>query len=194
MDTQNNIKNVVVCELMDDGWFEADMGTVKRLGSGGFLTEWGAFNNYTINVQDTDNFLGVADSNLQSWSYWMFKGYGDYTTAAQARYEGFYDENGDLQQLKVKHMSRTYAQAIAGRPTLMNFNTETALFQLTYVVGSTAQTEIYLNSQWWYPGGFAVVFTPSSAAQWSSLDANHIAVTSPSSQVGKTLTVTIKAL
>jgi len=35
---------------------------------------------------------------------------------------------------QVKALSRTYARAIAGTPTVMNFDPETGIFQLTYIL------------------------------------------------------------
>ena len=35
---------------------------------------------------------------------------------------------------QVKALSRTYARAIAGTPTAMNFDPETGVFQLTYIL------------------------------------------------------------
>jgi hypothetical protein len=49
------------------------------------------------------------------WSYWQFKKYQDLTTAASpATTESFYDEDGELEINKVRALSRSYAQAIAG--------------------------------------------------------------------------------
>lgn len=49
------------------------------------------------------------------WSYWQFKKYQDLTTAASpATTESFYTEDGKLEINKVRALSRSYAQAIAG--------------------------------------------------------------------------------
>ncbi len=49
------------------------------------------------------------------WSYWQFKKYQDLTTAASpATTESFYNEDGELEINKVRALSRSYAQAIAG--------------------------------------------------------------------------------
>ena len=53
-------------------------------------------------------------------------------------------------------LSRTYAQAVAGRTVSMAFSTTTKQFDLKYVAnaGATAPTEIYLNEAVHYPNGF----------------------------------------
>lgn len=49
------------------------------------------------------------------WSYWQFKKYQDLTTTTRpATSESFYTEDGHLQTNKVRALSRSYAQAIAG--------------------------------------------------------------------------------
>jgi endoglycosylceramidase len=49
------------------------------------------------------------------WSYWQFKKFQDLTTAASpATTESFYAEDGELEVNKVRALSRSYAQAIAG--------------------------------------------------------------------------------
>ncbi len=49
------------------------------------------------------------------WSYWQFKKYQDITTTTRpATAESFYTEDGQLEINKVRALSRSYAQAIAG--------------------------------------------------------------------------------
>jgi endoglycosylceramidase len=53
--------------------------------------------------------------SLIGWSYWQFKKFQDLTTAASpATTESFYTEDGELEINKVRALSRSYAQAIAG--------------------------------------------------------------------------------
>ena len=49
------------------------------------LTEFGALSNDTGGVDEVHYITKQADRFLQSWSYWQFKLYGDYTTAAKPR-------------------------------------------------------------------------------------------------------------
>jgi hypothetical protein len=49
------------------------------------------------------------------WSYWQFKKYQDLTTTTRpATAESFYTEDGQLEINKVRALSRSYGQAIAG--------------------------------------------------------------------------------
>merc|ERR1711871_1166165 len=133
----------------------------KHPGVGGFMTEFGAVTGSSDDLANVDRLLNWADSNFQSWAYWQYKFYHDYTTMNQN--EAFYDRNGDLETLKVKTLSRTYAQAIAGVPVHMAFNSKTGQFDLEYKpnLNITKHTEIYMNSPLYYPHGYNVDLTPS---------------------------------
>ena len=57
---------------------------------------------------------------MLGWSYWQFKKFQDITTATKpGAAESFYTEDGKLELNKVKALSRTYAQAIAGRTRMI---------------------------------------------------------------------------
>ena len=62
----------------------------------------------------------------------QFKLFQDLTTAGPT--ESLYDQNGNLEIAKVKALSRTYAQAIAGVPISMIFDPNTSHFHLSYQV------------------------------------------------------------
>jgi hypothetical protein len=61
--------------------------------------------------------------------------------------------------------SRSFAQAVAGTPTSMTFDPQSAQFQLCYVVDPTiiAPTEIYGNFKVHYPNGVDVAVTGAAA-------------------------------
>lgn len=47
---------------------------------------------------------------------------------------GMFTQNGDIDTTAVKRLTRTYAQAIAGEPILMAFNSTDSSFTLSYLV------------------------------------------------------------
>ncbi len=56
------------------------------------------------------------------WSYWQFKKFQDITTTTiPATTESFYTEDGELEVNKVRALSRSYAQAIAGNILFFSF-------------------------------------------------------------------------
>lgn len=79
----------------------------------GFLTEFGAISGLTdIGNQNMRFILDIADKRIQSWTYWQYKFYDDYTTAARpSECEGFYDGNGNLLTNKVKVLTRPYVMS-----------------------------------------------------------------------------------
>jgi endoglycosylceramidase len=133
----------------------------KNQGVAGFMTEFGAISGSSSDLAQVDHLLDWADSTFQSWSYWQYKFYHDYTTMNQN--EAFYDRNGDLESLKVRILSRTYAQAIAGVPVHMDFDSKSGRFNLEYTpnLNITKNTEIYMNTHFYYPDGYHVEIQPS---------------------------------
>jgi endoglycosylceramidase len=133
----------------------------KNHGVGGFMTEFGAISGSSSDLANVDRLLDWADSRFQSWAYWQYKFYHDYTTMNQN--EAFYDRNGDLETLKVQTLSRTYPQAIAGVPVHMAFNSKTGEFDLEYTPNPniTKNTEIYMNKELYYRHGYTVELSPS---------------------------------
>lgn len=165
-DKEGNPTNVVLCDAEDAVQFFVDYKDSKRLGGGGFMTEFGALGNVTNSIEALEFLLALSDEVLQSWTYWQFKTFEDYTT--QGTSEAFYDEHGKLQLNKVKTLARTYAPAIAGTPLLMKFSPSDATFELQYIMDTIipAPTTIYASSLW-YPKGVKVEITPSSLATYN---------------------------
>jgi len=150
----------------------------KYNGVAGFMTEFGAVGGNPLELKHLDMLLNVADDHLQSWAYWMLKLYGDFTTANSA--ESLYDADGKLETAKLKILSRTYGQAIAGTPQRMTFDTKTGAFQLDFNATVTAApTEIYLNEELHYPNGYVLEIQPSTCAMRQSSETNYIYLTLP---------------
>lgn len=87
-------------------------------GVGGFLSEFGAVSGDPgAGLDSMEYLLDLAGNKFHSWTYWQFKYYNDYTTAARpSEREGFYDENGNVLTEKVKLLTRPYAHKICGEP------------------------------------------------------------------------------
>lgn len=71
-------------------------GNIKHLGTGSFLTEFGALPNTAFAESELNDLLHRAENHLQSWSYWQFKGYNDFTTASSMAEEGIFNDDGSL--------------------------------------------------------------------------------------------------
>jgi len=145
----------------------------KHKGIGAFLTEFGAVGGNKGELKHLDMLLKFADSNFQSWAYWQLKKYEDFTTANAA--ESLYDDAGNLEVAKLKTLSRTYAQAIAGSPVRMSFDPNSGNFELEYeATMAEAPTEIYFNKDLYYPNGYDVTSEPSGCLSISEPEKNYL--------------------
>lgn len=105
----------------------------------------------------------------------------------------FYYENFTYKSDFIKVLSRTYAQAVAGTTINMRFEPETADFILTYqACAKCGETEIYLNENLHYEGGFEVSINDKNF-EWLQPQKNrvHVKATREDGE-GKEVTVTIK--
>ena len=74
------------------------------------FTEFGACNNTESCFHEITSAADAFDQHLASWMYWMFKGFGDFTTTGSLT-EGMYDKDGNLQMYKVLALTRTFIHA-----------------------------------------------------------------------------------
>jgi endoglycosylceramidase len=95
-------------------------------------------------VHDTDNLL-------LNWTYWQWKYYNDPTGSSD---EALADPTGTLAST-ASALSQPYAQAIAGTPITMSYDSSTGIFELVYnPVSSPAPTVIIVPSARHYPNGY----------------------------------------
>lgn len=183
--------NEYVCDgMIDLAWVWLNR-TKDRMITGthaSILTEFGAVGDDPASVRLIDRITTAADLIKQSWFYWTYRSYGDITTQ-NSHTETFFYPNGTLQKNKLKALTTTYPQTVAGRPASIDFefNRTDASFYMEYtttkgdcnVVDSTS-TEIYLNEKMWYPKGYAVHLTSTFLTKnvvWTSPQKNYIYVT-----------------
>ncbi|CAF2959971.1 unnamed protein product [Rotaria sp. Silwood2] len=76
---------------------------------------------------------------------------------------------------KVKALSRSYAQAIAGQPILMYFEPISCNFVLYFTVNTNIQqpTIIYINEDLNYPNGNVIKVSPADSLTWTSTSRNY---------------------
>ena len=117
-------------------------------GPGWFLTEFGA----TTDAADLGRMVADADADLVGWMYWQWLYYEDPTGSHDS---GLWPA-GPATSAQLDALSETYAQAIAGTPTAMNFDPSTAVFHLSYRVDHavTAPTVIFVPVSRHYPNGY----------------------------------------
>ena len=137
--------------------FNSQEQNVNLTGGASILTEFGICKTSgdAINIE-CETIMDFCDDYLQSWIEW------DYN-------DGKWYTNGNRVEEKIIVYIRPYARAVAGRPTLMKFNTDTLEFVLEYDVDNwfSAPTEIFLAPARYSDG---VTITASEGVSWDIED------------------------
>ena len=125
----------------------------KILNVGLMITEFGACFDTDICVNEITSVTNACDYNMVGWAYWMFKGYGDFTTSGNLE-EGFYNDQ-TLQVAKVAALARTYVQYYQGTPTSIFYNSTNGYFQTSFMLDPTVTntTHLFYSSEFNYPTG-----------------------------------------
>lgn len=143
------------CRAFSDGRQRHALDQARRMDAVPLMSEWGATDNLRAISIDAD----VADQHLMGWTHWAYKRWNDPTTADGA--QGLFRDDRDLGSVKrgkLRLLVRTYAQATAGIPERMRFDSRTGAFDFRYRPARrvTAATKIFV-SPLHYPRGRRVV-------------------------------------
>lgn len=119
-------------------------------GPGWLLTEFGA----TTDTADLARITSDANASLVGWIYWQWIDYDDPTGSHSSAL--WPPRKDTASQLKV--LAQTYASAVAGTPTSMSFDPDTAAFELQYRSNPkiTAPTVVEVPLSTHYPHGYCV--------------------------------------
>ena len=163
--------------------FDAVDETITRLGGSSMLTEFGgaAFTPDASRPKSTATLeaewvLHEADARMQSWTFWDLSHFFDYPAFRPGC------THGDSDCRSLKYMSRPYAQAVAGTPLAMHFDTVGGAFTVCFAVDPLIYepTVIFLPPHR-YPAGYDVAIQPAGTMQWTPCGAarpNTICVSS----------------
>jgi endoglycosylceramidase len=138
--------------IMSEEQFDlATMQTAQPGGPAWFMSEFGAEND----PDDLANYGSLADSMLLSWMYWSAKQFHDPTGQLG---EGLLDDNGQPLPIAAV-LTRSYALATAGTPTMQSFDPGSGDFSFSYTPDPavTAPTQLFLPLAQYYPDGYQVV-------------------------------------
>lgn len=125
----------------------------ERLKCGSMCTEFGICMVSDADFDGLTTQLEEFDLKQQSWIGWSYKPFGDITGDCG----NIYDDQGNLNLRLVHGLSRTYAQAVAGKTKNMKFDNNTKEFVLQYeICEKCGETEIYINEELHYNEGFSV--------------------------------------
>ena len=144
----------------DSFWAVRALDT-QRLQCGALLSEFAIYEG----AATMEKIMDLCDAHLHSWASWEVHSLLD--SALTPNYD------------TLKHVSRTYAQAVAGHALSQSFNSTSGLYRLQLEVDPSlpAPTEIYLNEALHYSSGFEVEVEPASAVAWKRARRNRIEVT-----------------
>ena len=92
------------------------------------------------------------DAEQVGWIYWSWKFYGDPTGSAA---EGLVTSHGQL-KTTARVLSRTYPEAVAGRPIAFDYSPDTDVFHLSYAPNHRlhAPTVVFVPTQIHYSRGY----------------------------------------
>eukprot|EP00820_Chromera_velia_P000028 Cvel_168.t2-p1 / transcript=Cvel_168.t2 / gene=Cvel_168 / organism=Chromera_velia_CCMP2878 / gene_product=Endoglycoceramidase, putative / transcript_product=Endoglycoceramidase, putative / location=Cvel_scaffold10:218514-220292(+) / protein_length=593 / sequence_SO=supercontig / SO=protein_coding / is_pseudo=false len=113
--------------------FDTAMKDLDRLKSGAFMSEFGALGPHKASADMISFLLDKADAKSQSWAYWSFKRFHDFTTQ-NANTETLYNDDGSLQTEKVKALARPFPQKTDAIPSSVKFEfvPSKALFRMSF--------------------------------------------------------------
>ena len=154
-------KSIKVCPTFHQKQFKKEIKTAEKLNVPMFLSEFGACSDSLACYNEIISVMKITEENFISWSYWNYKPYGDHTTSAieMVSYEGIYNDDGTVQNIKEKGLSRGYVMYYQGKPidfkyqTNSNTNFETSF---EYHKNITEPSVLYYNKGFFYKKGYNI--------------------------------------
>ena len=154
-------KSITVCPKFHTNKFKKEIETATNLKTPMFLSEFGACSDSLACYNEIISVIKITEENFISWSYWNYKPYGDHTTSAieMVTYEGIYNDDGTVQNIKERGLSRGYVMYYQGRPIDFKFedNSETN-FETSFEYHSniTKPSVLYYNKDFFYKDGYKI--------------------------------------
>jgi len=140
------LERAPICRKFHKNRVEQRTKDADRLGVPLIISEFGACSNSEACAAEITSVADACDDYLASWMYWMFKGFGDFTTTGSLT-EGLYDGDGNLEKVKVKALLRSYAFAYQGEPISSKYSSDSMTYTTEFKVDPkiNAPTEIYVT-------------------------------------------------
>ena len=155
---ENSLK---VCPTYHEKQFKKEIKTAANLNVPMFLSEFGACSDSKACYNEIVSVVKICEENFISWSYWNYKPYGDHTTSAieMVTYEGIYNSDGTVQNIKEKGLSRGYVMYYQGKPLEFKYekNSETNFeTSFEYHKNVTEPSVLYYNKDFFYKKGYGI--------------------------------------
>ena len=144
------------CSSFHDRKLEKNKKQAGQMGVPLIVTEFGACSSSKACYLEMLGFEKAADKYLTSWAYWMYKSYNDHTTTAPEGQEGIFNDDGTVQNMKEKALTRTYILYYQGIPLEFIFNDKTKEFNAVFKYDKSinAPSVIYFNEKFNYKKGY----------------------------------------
>lgn len=163
---EDSLGHSIACRAIDGEFFAMRKKDASRLGTGMALTEFGATEDIIGDLHALERVTALADKHQQSWMYWQFKYYQDITTITP-KGETLYNEDGSVNEDKLRILSRGYPFAVAGVLSEYAYEVLTGRFSMQYTLlpqgasdkdshSDARTTLVYVNKALAYPNGFQV--------------------------------------
>lgn len=124
------------------------------------VSEFGACSDSEACYHEVAGFVKEAEPNFISWMYWNYKPYGDFTTSAIAlvKKEGIFQEDGSIQEVKERSLTRAYVQYYQGKPLFFKADENKHGFETEFVFDKSIEgpNVIYLNREKFFKRGSKV--------------------------------------
>ena len=154
-------KSISVCPTFHRKQLDKEIKTATNLNVPMFLTEFGACSDSKACYNEILSVVKITEENFISWSYWNYKPYGDHTTSAieMVSYEGIYNDDGTVQNIKEKGLSRAYVMYYQGKPIDFKYETDSDTnFETSfeYHKNITEPSVLYYNKDFFYKNGYEI--------------------------------------
>ncbi len=155
-----------VCNLYHQIKVGMRANDAKKVNVPLIISEFGACMDSDTCIVEITGLLDASDAHLTSWAYWQYKKLGDLTTTAGTGSEGFYNEDGTLQDAKVASLARPYLPYSQGTLESVNYNMTTKVLNATFTLDTTikAPTVVYFNQEYTYLSGITLTLFSSTGA------------------------------
>jgi len=151
-------------------------------GPAWLVTEFGA----TSSAAYLASVTALMDDEQVGWIYWSWKYYGDPTGSAA---ESLVMSDGRL-KATARVLSRTYPEAVAGRPISFDYAPGTDVFHLAYTPNHRIQapTVVFVPTQIHYPRGYCAEVTGGRVTSAAGSDLLEVT----NARTGRLVTVTVE--
>ena len=184
-----------VCELMDRWVYAVHRNGEDFIGIPGFVTEFGAVTSSDRGITELKSVTDKADESFQSWAYWQFKWFGDFTTADNPpQGESLYSVDGKLLTKKMEVLSKPYFYSTCGTPKKYKFDADAKTLNFSYVYNNCGDrlSQFYASSDFHYQNGVDAT-VDCAGCTITQIDANHYAISHPETlQAGAIVNVVVK--